>query len=101
MKNILAFSLVTSSILLCSFIPAGGTKYRIKKVVIDAGHGAKDPGTLGSFSKEKDVALAIAPKLGETIKENLPDVEVIYTRSPDKFVELYERPKIANKESAD
>ncbi|WP_226390938.1 N-acetylmuramoyl-L-alanine amidase family protein [Penaeicola halotolerans] len=101
MKNILAFSLVTISILLCSFIPAGETKYRVKKVVIDAGHGGKDPGTLGSFSKEKDVALAIALKLGETIKENLPDVEVIYTRSTDKFVELYERPKIANKESAD
>ena len=71
------------------------------KVVIDAGHGGKDPGCLGSYSREKDVALDVALKTGKLISENCPNVKVIYTRSTDVFVELYNRAKIANNHHAD
>lgn len=74
---------------------------RVRKVVIDAGHGGKDPGTLGKKLKEKDVALSVALKLGKYIKENYKDVEVIYTRTTDVFIELYRRAKIANENHAD
>lgn len=70
-------------------------------IVIDPGHGGKDPGTLGRISKEKDVALSVALKLGKTIQNNLPGVKVVYTRTTDKFVELYRRAEIANKHKAD
>ena len=69
-------------------------------VVIDAGHGGKDPGALGSMSKEKDIALSVAKKLGEKINSTHSDVKVIYTRTTDKFIALDERPKIANKANA-
>ena len=75
--------------------------YRVRKVVIDAGHGGKDPGTLGKYSKEKDIALAIALKVGKYIEEKIPDVQVIYTRKTDKFIELHRRGEIANKAHAD
>lgn len=73
----------------------------ITTVVIDAGHGGKDPGAIGKHSKEKDIALAVALKTGAYIKEKLPDVKVIYTRKSDKFVELYKRAQIANEANAD
>ena len=75
--------------------------FGVKVVCIDAGHGGKDGGCLGASSKEKDVALSIALKLGEHIQENFPDVKVVYTRKTDVFIELYERAKIANKAKAD
>jgi len=97
-----------NSLLLCLICPlltfAQGdfSQFRIKTVVIDAGHGGKDPGAVGHKGlQEKDVALAIALKTGNYIKEFVPGVEVIYTRSTDKFVELYQRAKIANKANAD
>jgi N-acetylmuramoyl-L-alanine amidase len=71
------------------------------KVVIDAGHGGKDPGCLGSYSKEKDVVLNIALKTGKLISDNCPNVKVIYTRKTDVFVELYRRAQIANENHAD
>ena len=71
------------------------------KVVIDAGHGGKDPGCLGSYSREKDVALDVALKTGKLISDNCPNVKVIYTRNTDVFVELYNRAKIANNNHAD
>lgn len=73
----------------------------IKTIVIDAGHGGKDPGTNGSFFKEKDVSLAVALKLEELFKKYLPDVKVIMTRRTDEFVELEERAQIANRNKAD
>lgn len=69
-------------------------------VVIDPGHGGKDPGAIGSSSKEKDIALAVGKKLGELIKNSHNDVKVIYTRYSDKFVELNKRASIANKAHA-
>jgi len=74
---------------------------KIETIVIDAGHGGKDTGALGKNSKEKDLNLAVALKLGNYIKENLSDVKVIYTRSTDVFVELSERAAIANRNNAD
>jgi N-acetylmuramoyl-L-alanine amidase len=73
----------------------------VRKVVIDAGHGGKDSGTLGAVSKEKDVALKIALKVGSYIQEFLPDVQVIYTRRDDRFLELRDRAALANKNGAD
>lgn len=76
----------------------------VKTVVIDAGHGGHDPGNLGTRrynTREKDIALAVSLKLGKYIEENLPDVEVLYTRKTDVFVELKERANIANRAEAD
>ena len=63
----------------------------IDKIVIDPGHGGFDYGALGSISREKDITLAIALKAGKMIAENFDDVEVIFTRTDDKFVELHKR----------
>ncbi len=70
-------------------------------VVIDAGHGGKDPGTVGPKSREKNINLAVALKTGKYIKENLRDVKVIYTRDDDTFIELDERAHVANRNKAD
>lgn len=72
-------------------------KWIFDAVVIDAGHGGKDAGAIGiNGIKEKDINLDVALRLGELIKQNMPDVKVHYTRDDDNFVELYKRGKIAN-----
>jgi len=81
--------------------PPDDIRNKLSKVVIDAGHGGRDPGALGKHYKEKDIALAIALKTGKYIEENIEGVEVIYTRKKDEFVELYKRAEIANKNKAD
>lgn len=74
---------------------------KLRTVVIDPGHGGKDKGCLGAQSYEKDVALAISLKLGEYLEQTYPDLNVIYTRKTDVFVELQDRAKIANQAKAD
>ena len=76
-------------------------KDKISKVVIDAGHGGTDPGSLGKKGKEKDVNLAVALEFGKLISSNFKDVTVIYTRKTDIAVELYKRAQIANNQHAD
>ena len=70
-------------------------------IVIDPGHGGRDPGALGSFSYEKDITLAVSLKTGELIERNISNVKVLYTRKTDTFVELADRANIANKNKAD
>lgn len=77
---------------------------KIDVVVLDAGHGGKDPGNLGTGrykNTEKQIALAVTKLVGKYINENLPDVKVVYTRDNDTFVELKERCEIANRNKAD
>ena len=70
-------------------------------LVIDAGHGGKDPGAIGRKSKEKNINLAVALAFGKLVEQNCPDVKVVYTRKTDVFVELDERANIANRNKAD
>jgi N-acetylmuramoyl-L-alanine amidase len=70
-------------------------------VVIDPGHGGKDPGCVGSISKEKAINLAVAMRLGSLIEQNHRDVQIIYTRKTDVFIPLDERANIANRYKAD
>jgi N-acetylmuramoyl-L-alanine amidase len=96
--------LILAFCLLFLFQPVSSMRegpYRLRKVVIDPGHGGRDPGAVGRRSKEKDIVLAISLKLGAYINEYLPDVEVIYTRTTDEFIELHRRAEIANKNNAD
>ena len=72
-------------------------EWLINTIVIDAGHGGKDPGAIGHGGlKEKDIVLGVALKLGQMISKNMPDVKVIYTRKTDTFIPLWRRTKIAN-----
>ena len=84
--------------------PAVGDVNRIRTVVLDAGHGGKDPGNLGTGrykTTEKHVSLNVAKLLGKYITEAFPDVKVVYTREDDRFIELRERCNIANRAKAD
>jgi N-acetylmuramoyl-L-alanine amidase len=93
---------LSALLLVSSFTPLEVKSNQIKTIVLDAGHGGKDPGCLGKFSSiEKDIALDITLKVGELIKKNMPEVKVIYTRNADKFIELYDRAALANKNKAD
>ncbi|PTX43052.1 N-acetylmuramoyl-L-alanine amidase [Christiangramia gaetbulicola] len=69
-------------------------------VVLDAGHGGKDPGNMGNGFKEKDIALSIILKIGQAL-EKYDNIKVVYTRKTDVFVELFERGRIANEANAD
>ena len=80
------------------------TQNKLKTIVIDPGHGGKDPGTMGTkrYNKyEKDIALSVSLILGEYISNAFPDIDVVYTRKKDEFLELIERTEIANNLKAD
>lgn len=100
-KNIYISVLLVVCFLASSFSSKFKPVFGVKVIVIDAGHGGKDPGAHGGNHNEKDIALAVALKLGKYIEENLKDVKVVYTRSTDVFVELQERAEIANRAKAD
>jgi N-acetylmuramoyl-L-alanine amidase len=72
-------------------------RWLIDTIVIDPGHGGKDPGAIGDKKTyEKDIVLDVGIKLGELIKKNMPGVKVIHTRKNDRFIELRRRTQIAN-----
>jgi N-acetylmuramoyl-L-alanine amidase len=100
-RLLLTVSILSFYILLCSFTPAADTiksaGFKLKTVIIDAGHGGKDAGAHGLSSFEKNVTLSIAQKLQDAIKAQIPDLNTIMTRSDDTFIELRRRSDIANK----
>lgn len=87
--------------LLCVGAQAQKNNTTLSTVVIDAGHGGKDPGSVCGTLREKNITLSVALALGEKIKTEFSDVKVVYTRSTDVYVGLYERGEIANKANAD
>ena len=86
------------SLLLCSPLQAEGRDFT---VVIDPGHGGRDPGAIGKRGKEKNINLNVALKLGRLIQNNCKDVHIVYTRQKDVFVGLDKRAQIANNAKAD
>ncbi|MEQ8904921.1 N-acetylmuramoyl-L-alanine amidase [Ekhidna sp.] len=101
MRNLVVPIGLTIFLILASFHPIGKKNFAVTKIVIDPGHGGKDPGTLGSYTKEKDVALQVALKVGEYVNQHVPDVKVIFTRKDDNFIDLKKRSQIANDHDAD
>ena len=101
------YSFLIIVLTLCSTLHLSGQNsvenLGLKTVVIDPGHGGKDPGAPGKTSKtsEKHIVLSISKQLGDKIKAAYPDVKVVYTRSTDVFVELKERVNIAKRNKAD
>ncbi|OFX81512.1 MAG: hypothetical protein A2X12_00980 [Bacteroidetes bacterium GWE2_29_8] len=100
-KQLLIFLLMAYLLMFSDIYLQAINEKGFKTVVIDAGHGGKDPGCVSRTSKEKDIALSIALKLGDLIKSTFSDVKVIYTRNKDEFIELFRRAEIANENKAD
>ncbi|MBQ9667435.1 MAG: N-acetylmuramoyl-L-alanine amidase [Prevotella sp.] len=82
-------------------LAAGAAQKRKFVLVIDAGHGGRDAGAVGAVTKEKALTLKYALAFGEMVERNCPDVTVVYTRKTDRFLELWQRAEIANKQKAD
>lgn len=96
------FSLLIAMVLLAAPLHAQKKDtYRVRTVVIDPGHGGAKPGAKGSRSFEKDITLDIALKFGKLLKDNYPDLKIIYTRTTDVDISLAERAHIANRNKAD
>ncbi len=84
-----------------SFTAFSQKGYKVKTIVIDAGHGGRKPGAVGANSSEKNVALEVALKLGKKLEQEMPEVEILYTRKTDVDVDFYKRAAIANDAKAD
>jgi len=96
------FSLFLTSLLFLSFtINSTSAPYRIKTIVIDAGHGGKAGGAVGKHSTEKKITLEVALRLGKAIQRTYPDIKVVYTRTSDIFVPNENRTNLANRVKAD
>ncbi len=100
-KHIYCKSLLLAALLLFPFSSNAIDDQGRFVLVIDAGHGGKDPGAVNGKNQEKSINLNVALKMGQLIEENCKNVKVIYTRKTDVFVELYKRADIANKAGAD
>lgn len=101
-----------AALILLSFVSLLGSSYidpigkpfqkqALKKIVIDAGHGGADFGASGKYSHEKDIALAIALKLEQMLKDEMPDVEIVMTRRTDVFDPVKRKAQIANEAKGD
>jgi N-acetylmuramoyl-L-alanine amidase len=90
-----------SSLLLISSQLTFAQGYKVKTIVIDAGHGGAKSGAVGSYSMEKNIALQVALKLGKKFEEDMPDVKILYTRKTDVDVEFHKRAALANDNKAD
>ena len=88
------------TLLLCFFVTLASAADKFV-LVLDAGHGGKDAGCVGKISKEKTLTLRYAMAFGKIVERNCPDVKVVYTRTTDRFLELWQRAEIANKNKAD
>jgi N-acetylmuramoyl-L-alanine amidase len=99
LKNRLLFILIALFSFVHQTIQAQG--YKIKTIVIDAGHGGVKPGAAGKYSLEKNVALKVALKLGKKFEEEMPGVKIIQIRKTDVDVDWYRRAEIANDAKAD
>ncbi|WP_431295093.1 N-acetylmuramoyl-L-alanine amidase family protein [Pedobacter sp. P26] len=99
MKIKLLITILLFSLLVAEKVSAQG--YKIRTIVIDPGHGGRKPGASGSFSKEKDISLKVALKLGALLNDEMPEIKVIFTRKTDIDVDLYKRAEIANEANAD
>jgi N-acetylmuramoyl-L-alanine amidase len=102
MKNILTVSsimlMVVGIFLLNSSLKPDDKSFT---VIIDPGHGGKDPGAVSHGVMEKDIALTISIMVGKMINDSLPEVKVLFTRKKDEFIELHQRSAFANKNKAD
>jgi N-acetylmuramoyl-L-alanine amidase len=76
-------------------------KQALKRIIIDAGHGGADQGASGRYSTEKDISLAIALKLEQMLKEEMPDVDIVMTRRTDVFDKVTRKAQIANEAKGD
>ncbi|MDD3195405.1 MAG: N-acetylmuramoyl-L-alanine amidase [Paludibacter sp.] len=100
-------SLLTIVVLLIAFVLSSAfvedlsAQKRNFVLVLDAGHGGRDPGAVGKISREKDITLSVVKKVGALVERNIPDVKVVFTRSTDVFVPLERRAAIANDHHAD
>lgn len=106
-NKVFCLSIISAiALLICSPLHVSGQNVSaqgLKTVVIDPGHGGKDPGAPGKSKStaEKNIVLNISKLFGDKIKAEYPDVKIVYTRSTDVFVELKERANIAKRSNAD
>lgn len=98
----LKLKILLFTLLICAFsVQKIYAQEKTFTLVIDPGHGGKDPGALGRPNNEKTINLAVAKALGAKIEKKYPEIKVIYTRSNDKYIPLRERTNIANRNKAD
>ena len=97
-SNIIIRAIILILPLLIINLPFLHSQGKLDVIVLDAGHGGKDPGTIGDFTgvQEKNIVLPITMKLGKLIEERFPSVKILYPRSTDVFIDLKERTGMAN-----
>jgi len=102
-RLILAICICFLTVLMAPFnaINAQSQSKTLKRIVIDPGHGGREPGSIGKYSTEAAISLAISLKLADYIKSSIPDIEVVLTRETDVFNSVVEKAKIANAAKGD
>lgn len=101
LKSFIIYTVRLMALLVVVSLPSGGMEAKDFVVALDAGHGGKDYGALGTKTNEKSITLSVVKGLGRMIEKNLPEVKVVYTRDKDVYVQLNERAAIANKANSD